>query len=254
MIEYKFQNLMDIMYRLRNECSWDREQTHDSIKAATLEEAYEVVEAIDDKNYTELKDELGDLLLHIIFHSVIGKEKNNFTIDDVIDSISEKLIRRHPHVFGDVKVNSNDDITRNWETIKLSEKGRQSVLEGIPKRLPELHKAYRMQEKASKVGFDWETKEEVWLKVEEEIKEMKEAEEMSDREKLEEEMGDLFFSLVNYSRFIGVNPVNALRKTNEKFVKRFQFIEQELKKKNRKIYDATLAEMDEFWEESKTKV
>ena len=250
----KFQNLMDIMHRLRNECSWDREQTHDSIKAATLEEAYEVVEAIDEKNYAELKDELGDLLLHIVFHSVIVEESNNFTVDDVIDSISEKLIRRHPHVFGDVKVNSNDDITRNWETIKLSEKGRKSVLEGIPKRLPELHKAYRLQEKASKVGFDWEKKGDVWLKVEEEIKEMKEAENKNNEEKLEEEMGDLFFSLVNYSRFIGVNPANALRKTNEKFVKRFQYIEQELEKKNKKIYDATLSEMDEFWEESKNKV
>ncbi len=254
MTDKKFQNLMDIMHRLRNECSWDREQTHDSIKAATLEEAYEVVEAIDEKNYTELKNELGDLLLHIVFHSVIGEENNNFKIDDVIDSISEKLIRRHPHVFGDVKVNSNNDITRNWETIKLSEKGRKSVLDGIPKRLPELHKSYRLQEKASKVGFDWEKKEDVWIKVEEEIKEMKETEEKNDIDKLEEEMGDLFFSLVNYSRFIGVNPANALRKTNEKFIKRFQYIEQELEKRNKKIFDATLPEMDEFWEESKGKV
>ena len=248
-----FQELMDVMRRLRNECSWDKEQTHDSIKAATLEEAYEVVEAIDEKNYEELKNELGDLLLHIVFHSVIGEESNNFSVDDVIDSITEKLIRRHPHVFGDVKVNNNDDITRNWETIKLSEKGRESVLEGIPKQLPELHKAFRLQEKASKVGFDWEKKEEVWSKVEEEIEEMKEAELNHDLEKLEEEMGDLFFSLVNYSRFIGINPANALRITNEKFVNRFQFIETELKKRSKKIYDTSLEEMDKYWEESKKK-
>ena len=246
-----FEELMSIMRKLRKECSWDKEQTHDSIKAATLEEAYEVVEAIDEKKYDELKNELGDLLLHIVFHSVIGEENNNFTIDDVIDSINQKLIRRHPHVFGDVKVNNNDDITRNWETIKLAEKGRESVLDGIPKRLPELHKAFRLQEKAAKVGFDWEKKEEVWSKVEEEIEEMKEAEVKNDIAKIEEEMGDLFFSLVNYSRFIGVNPVNALRLTNEKFVKRFRFIEDELKKKNKKIYEASLKEMDEHWEASK---
>lgn len=250
----KFQELMDIMRRLRKECSWDKEQTHDSIKANTLEEAYEVVEAIDEKQYFELKDELGDLLLHIIFHSVIAEDNNSFQIDDVIDSICKKLIRRHPHVFSDVKVSSNSDITRNWETIKLSEKGRESVLEGIPKRLPELHKAFRLQEKAAKVGFDWEKKEEVWLKVEEEISEMQQAELREDFDKLEEEMGDLFFSLVNYSRFIGINPTNALRKTNEKFVKRFQFIEEGLKQNGKKIYDASLEEMDAFWEESKNKV
>lgn len=249
----KFQELLDIMRRLRKECSWDKEQTHDSIKANTLEEAYEVVEAIDEKQYSELKDELGDLLLHIVFHSVIAEDANSFQIDDVIDSIREKLIRRHPHVFGDVKVNNNDDITRNWETIKLSEKGRESVLDGIPKRLPELHKAFRLQEKAAKVGFDWEKKEEVWLKVEEEISEMQQAEVREDFDKLEEEMGDLFFSLVNYSRFIGINPTNALRKTNEKFVKRFQFIEKSLEREGKKVYDATLPEMDVFWEESKSK-
>ncbi len=249
----KFQELLDIMRRLRKECTWDKEQTHDSIKANTLEEAYEVVEAIDDKQYSELKNELGDLLLHIVFHSVIAEDANSFQVDDVIDSIREKLIRRHPHVFGDVEVNNNDDITRNWETIKLSEKGRTSVLDGIPKRLPELHKAFRLQEKAAKVGFDWEKKEEVWSKVEEEISEMQQAEVREDLDKLEEEMGDLFFSLVNYSRFIGINPTNALRKTNEKFVKRFQYIEKSCEREGKKIYDATLPEMDVFWEESKSK-
>jgi len=246
----KFENLMDIMRRLRNDCSWDSVQTHDSIKANTLEEAYEVVEAIDEKNYNELRIELGDLLLHIVFHSVMAEEKNNFNIDNVIDTISEKLIRRHPHVFGEVKVKNNDDITRNWETIKLQE-GRKSVLEGVPKHLPELHKAFRLQEKAAKVGFDWEKKEDVWEKVLEEIEELKEAETKNDISFAEEEMGDLLFSLVNYSRFIGVNPGNALRRTNEKFLKRFQFIEEELTKQNKKIYDATLEEMDKLWNESK---
>jgi len=238
------------MRRLRNDCSWDSVQTHDSIKANTLEEAYEVVEAIDEKNYPELKIELGDLLLHIVFHSVIAEELNNFNIDDVIETISKKLIRRHPHVFGDVKVENNDDITRNWETIKLQE-GRNSVLEGVPKHLPELHKAYRLQEKAAKVGFDWEKKEDVWCKVLEEIEEMKEAEKQNNIEYIEEEMGDLLFSLVNYSRFIGINPANALRRTNEKFTKRFQYIENELAKIDKKIYNANLTEMDKYWEESK---
>ncbi len=247
----KFSELMNIMRRLRTDCSWDKEQTHDSIKAATLEETYEVLEAIDLKNYDELKEELGDLLLHIVFHSVIGEENGKFTIDDVIDSINSKLIRRHPHVFGDVKVESNSDITRNWETIKLEE-GRDSVLEGVPKNLPELHKAYRLQEKASKVGFDWEKREDVWAKVEEEISELKESEKNNDPEELESELGDLFFSLVNYSRFIGINPGNALRKTNEKFVNRFNYIEKKLKEENKKIVDATLEEMDRYWEESKT--
>lgn len=247
----KFNELMNIMRRLRNDCSWDSVQTHDSIKANTLEEAYEVVEAIDDKNYSELKGELGDLLLHIVFHSVIAEGMDNFNIDDVIDSISEKLIRRHPHIFGETKVENNSDIERNWETIKLQE-GRDSVLEGVPKHLPELHKAFRIQQKAAKVGFDWEKKEDVWDKVKEEIDELKEAEQQNDVEHLEEEMGDLLFSLVNYSRFLGINPANALRRTNEKFIKRFQYIENKLASGNTKIYDASLKEMDKYWEESKS--
>ena len=246
----KFNELMNIMRRLRNECSWDSVQTHDSIKANTLEEAYEVVEAIDYKDYNELKSELGDLLLHIVFHSVIAEDMKNFNIDNVIDSICDKLIRRHPHIFGETKVENNSDIERNWETIKLQE-GRDSVLEGVPKHLPELHKAFRLQQKAAKVGFDWEKKEHVWDKVLEEIEEMKEAEKKNDVEHIEEEMGDLLFSLVNYSRFIGINPANALRRTNEKFTKRFQYIESELAKKNTKIYDASLEEMDKHWEDSK---
>ena len=247
----KFEELMDIMHRLRNDCSWDSVQTHDSIKANTLEEAYEVVEAIDNKDYKELKVELGDLLLHIVFHSVIAEDMQNFNIDNVIDEISKKLIRRHPHIFGDTAVKDNSEIERNWETIKLQE-GRESVLEGVPKHLPELHKAFRLQQKASKVGFDWEKKEDVWDKVKEEIEEMQEAENEDSIERVEEEMGDLLFSLVNYSRFIGVNPADALRRTNEKFTKRFQYVESQLAKKDIKIYDATLEEMDKHWEESKS--
>ncbi|MBU0558048.1 MAG: nucleoside triphosphate pyrophosphohydrolase [Bacteroidetes bacterium] len=246
----KFNDLVEIMRKLRRECPWDAEQTHESIKSATLEEAYEVVESIDDKNLEELKSELGDLLLHIVFHSVIAEQDNNFTIDEVIDSIKDKLIRRHPHVFGNVEINSNKDITRNWEAIKLSE-GRNSVVEGIPKNLPELHKAFRIQEKVSKVGFDWEDKKDVWKKVEEEIQEFKNAENSGNLSEMEKEAGDILFAFVNYYRFLGINAENALRKTNEKFTKRFGYIEEKLKLENISIIDASLTEMDKYWEESK---
>lgn len=247
----KFDNLVKIMKRLRTECSWDKVQTFDSIKAATLEETYEVIEAIDEKNYSELKSELGDLLLHIVFHSVIAEDEGLFTIDEVIDSISEKLIRRHPHVFSNVKVENNKDIERNWEKIKMTESGRKSILDGIPKALPELQKATRMQEKVSKIGFDWEHKDEVWGKVIEEIEEMHESEKSGDKELFEKEMGDVFFALINYSRFLGVNAENALRRTNTKFKKRFNYIEDKLKANNKSIVDSNLEEMDRYWEESK---
>ncbi len=246
----KFQNLYDIMIRLRKECPWDREQTHDSIKGATLEETYEVLEAIDLKDYEELKAELGDLLLHIVFHSVIADENKNFNIDDVIDSISDKLIRRHPHVFGDTKVKDTKEILKNWEEIKLSE-GRDSVLEGVPKNLPGLARAYRLQEKASKVGFDWEKKEDVWKKVIEEIEEMHEQERDGTFEEFEKEMGDVFFALTNYARFLGVNPENALRRTNEKFILRFSYVEKKIKELGKNLSDSNLEEMDKYWEESK---
>jgi XTP/dITP diphosphohydrolase len=246
----KFDDLVQIMRRLRKECSWDKVQTFDSIKAATLEETYEVIEAIDEKNYDELKNELGDLLLHIVFHSVMGEEKNLFTIEEVIESISNKLIRRHPHIFSDVKVENNKEIERNWETIKMNE-GRDSILEGIPKNLPELQKATRMQEKVSKIGFDWEHKEDVWKKVIEEIEEMHESEKTGDKELFEKEMGDVFFALINYSRFLGINAENALRRTNKKFVDRFRYIEESLKAQNKSITDSSLKEMDRYWEESK---
>jgi XTP/dITP diphosphohydrolase len=250
MVESKFKELYEIVKRLRVECPWDREQTNDSIKAATIEEAYEVIEAIDDNNYIELKKELGDLLLHVIFHSVIAGEDNHFDLEDVINSISEKLIRRHPHVFGNVDVNSAEEVKKNWESIKLTE-GRDSVLEGVPKMLPALQRAHRLQEKAAKVGFDWDKKEDVWKKVIEEIEEMHVSEKQESRTELESEIGDVFFALVNYARFLGVNPENALRRTNEKFIRRFNYVEKKINGSGKKIDESNLKEMDKYWEESK---
>jgi MazG family protein len=269
MIENKFVEFVNIVKRLRKECPWDREQTNDSIKSATIEEAYEVVEAIEHKNYEELKKELGDLLLHVIFHSVIAEESNYFKLEDVIDKIQEKLIRRHPHVFGEVKVSGAAEVKKNWEEIKLEE-GRESVLYGVPKNLPGLQRAHRLQDKASKVGFDWEKKEDVWKKVIEEIEEMHHAEEIKNEklkiknsgpdndlelrsleQKLEEELGDVFFALVNYSRFLGINPEDALRKTNEKFITRFNFVEKKIVESGKKLTESSLKEMDKYWEESK---
>lgn len=260
MTQTKFNEFVDIVKRLRKECPWDREQTNDSIKANTIEEAYEVVDAIDNKNYEEFKKELGDLLLHVVFHTVIVEEQNKFDINDVIDSIQTKLIRRHPHVFGDKKVNGSNEVKKNWEEIKLEE-GRENLLEGIPESLPALQRAHRLQEKAAKVGFDWEKKEDVWGKVIEEIQEMHEietkmiqkpdnnADEL--REELEKEVGDVFFALVNYARFLNINPEDALRKTNRKFIKRFTYVENKIKETGRNISQSNLKEMDKYWEESK---
>ncbi|MCX7610934.1 MAG: nucleoside triphosphate pyrophosphohydrolase [Ignavibacterium sp.] len=257
MSENKFNEFVELVKKLRKECPWDREQTNDSIKSATIEEAYEVVEAIEHKNFDELKKELGDLLLHVVFHTVIAEEKNHFNIDNVIETISEKLIRRHPHVFGDVVVNGQEDVKKNWERIKLNE-GRKSILDGVPSSLPALQKAHRLQEKAAKVGFDWEKKEDVWKKVIEEINEMHEIEEQKKKSddpflqlKLEDEIGDVFFALVNYARFLNINPEEALRKTNEKFIKRFNYIERKLKESGKSIENSNLEEMDKYWNESK---
>lgn len=255
MTERKFLEFVQVVERLRKECPWDREQTHDSIKDATLEETYEVLEAIDNKDYNELKIELGDLLLHVVFHSIIAREQENFDIDDVIDEIQEKLIRRHPHVFGSDDIIAGgskgaEEVKRNWEKIKMTE-GRKSVLEGVPKQLPALQRAHRLQEKASKVGFDWPSKEDVWNKVVEEIEEMHEMEKLGDKVRLEKEVGDVFFSLINYSRFLGINPENALRRTNDKFIKRFDYVQEKLHNEGKKITESTLEEMDKYWEESK---
>ena len=253
MIENKFSEFVDIVKKLRAECPWDKEQTNDSIKAATIEEAYEVVESIDNKDYVELKKELGDLLFHIVFHSVMAEELNEFKLEEVIDSIREKLIRRHPHVFGETVVNGSEEVKKNWEAIKLDE-GRESVLEGVPENLPSLQRAHRLQEKAAKVGFDWEKKEDVWKKVIEEIEEMHQSEREETKEELENEIGDVFFALVNYARFLNVNPEYALRKTNKKFINRFNYIEKKIQETGRKINESNLQEMDKYWEESKSKV
>lgn len=257
MVESKFSGLVEIVKKLRKECPWDRVQTNDSIKAATIEEAYEVVEAIDIKDYEELKKELGDLLLHVIFHSVIAEEDRKFKLEEVIDSIQSKLIRRHPHVFGEVKVSGAEEVKKNWETIKLEE-GRKSILDGVPKELPSLQRAFRIQEKASKAGFDWEKKEDVWKKVIEEIEEMQDEEERvrernkDEKNHLENEIGDVFFALVNYCRFLGINPENALRLTNNKFIRRFYYIEKKISESGKELKDSNLEEMDRYWNESKT--
>ena len=250
MTNFKFKEFVQIVERLRKECPWDKEQTNDSIKAATIEEAYEVVDAIDNKDYDELRKELGDLLLHVVFHTVIAEESNHFKIDDVIDSIREKLIRRQPHVFSNKKVSGAEEVKTNWEEIKLSE-GRANLLDGMPTLLPALQREHRIQEKVSKVGFDWEKKEDVWKKVIEEIEEMHQSEKDGTHDELESEFGDVFFALVNYARFLGVNPENALRKTNKKFIKRFGYVEKKITESGRKLSESTLEEMDKYWEESK---
>ncbi len=260
MTESKFTDFVQIVKRLRKECPWDREQTNDSIKANTIEEAYEVVEAIDQKDFGELKKELGDLLLHVVFHTQIAEENGYFKIDEVIDSIKEKLIRRHPHVFGDVVVRDSNEVKKNWEEIKLGE-GRESVLEGVPFNLPALQRAHRLQEKAAKVGFDWDKKEDVWKKVIEEIEEMHEIENLKTQTvninndelqlKLEKEVGDVFFAMVNYARFLGINPEDALRRTNEKFINRFNYVQKKVKETGKAINESNLEEMDKYWNESK---
>ena len=251
MEEYTFERLLDIMKKLRVECPWDRAQTHDSIKGHTIEEAYEVVEAIDHKDYDELRTELGDLLLHVVFHAEIAEGDGRFAIGDVLQAIIEKLIRRHPHIFGDVVVENANDVKRNWEQIKMDE-GRESVIDGIPDVLPALLKAHRMQDKASKVGFDWPHRDDVWKKVEEEVGELRDAIGNQTKDEIEEEFGDLLFSLVNYARFVDVNPEDALRKTIQKFSRRFRHIEKRLKDAGKDIHSSSLEEMDRYWEEAKS--
>ncbi|GAB6283549.1 MAG: nucleoside triphosphate pyrophosphohydrolase [Ignavibacterium sp.] len=252
MLQEKLDEFVNIAKRLRKECPWDREQTNDSIKASTLEEAYEVVHSIDENDYNELKKELGDLLFHIVFHSIMAEEKNEFNLENVIDEIQSKLIRRHPHIFGNVKVNDSKDVKKNWETIKLKE-GRKSLLDGIPTNMPALLRAFRVQEKTSKIGFDWKKKEQVWDKVIEEIDELKKSEQSAQPENIEEELGDLFFALTNYARFLSINPENALRKSTLKFEERFKYIENKIKEQNKNLNESTLEEMNYFWEESKNK-
>lgn len=246
-----FQRLLTIMDELREGCPWDKKQTLESLRYLTIEETYELSDAILEKDMQEIKKELGDLMLHLVFYAKIGSETGDFDIADVLDGISEKLIRRHPHIYGEVKVNNARDVADNWEKIKLNEKDRNSVLDGVPKSLPAMVKAYRMQEKARGVGFDWENAHQVWEKVEEEISELKQEVVAGDAENMEKEFGDLLFSLVNYARFIGVNPEDALERTNKKFISRFKYIEAQSKEKGKALGELSLEQMDAFWDEAK---
>ena len=244
-----FQKLLDIMDELRAKCPWDSTQTFDSLRYLTIEETYELSDAIMDKKYADVGKELGDLLLHIVFYAKIGEEQNLFDIETVINSICEKLIRRHPHIFGDIQVNSADDVKENWEKIKLKE-GNKSVLEGVPNSLPAMVKAYRIQEKVRGVGFDWENTEQVWEKVQEELTEFNH-EKNKNSAKMEDEFGDVLFALINYARFVNINPENALEKTNRKFIKRFTFMEQNAKEQGKSLSEMTLEEMEILWQKAK---
>ncbi|RED47951.1 nucleoside triphosphate pyrophosphohydrolase [Seonamhaeicola aphaedonensis] len=245
-----FDRLLTIMNELREQCPWDKKQTMESLRHLTIEETYELGDAILDNDLEEVKKELGDVLLHIVFYSKIGSETNDFDIADVCNGICEKLISRHPHIYSDVKVNNEDDVKRNWENLKLKE-GKKSVLEGVPKSLPALVKANRIQEKVAGVGFDWEKPEQVWEKLEEELAEFQYEVKTGNKDAMESEFGDVLFSLVNYARFLKINPENALERTNKKFSKRFQYLEKKAKSLNKSLKDMTLAEMDVFWEEAK---
>jgi XTP/dITP diphosphohydrolase len=247
-----FGRLLKIMDELRAGCPWDKKQTLESLRYLTIEETYELSDAIIEKDMEGIRKELGDLMLHLVFYAKIGSETKHFDIKDVLDGISEKLIQRHPHIYGDVKVANDEDVKNNWERIKLKEKGRKSVLGGVPKSLPAMVKAYRMQEKARGVGFDWENAGQVWEKVVEEMNELREEVNAGDAEKMEKEFGDLLFSLVNYARFIGVNPEDALERTNKKFIKRFRFIEEQSGKNGKQLSELSLKQMDKFWEEAKS--
>ena len=242
--------LVNIMDELRVKCPWDKKQNIHTLRQQTIEETYELADAITEKDWQGMKEELGDLLLHIIFYSKIGLEENKFTLQEVIDGICEKLIIRHPHIYGNVIVNDEEDVKKNWEQIKLSE-GKKSVLSGVPKSLPAMVKAMRIQEKAKQVGFEWATKEQVWEKVEEEKQELAEAVNLGDSKQIEEEAGDLFFSVINYVRFLKVDAENALELTNKKFIKRFTQMEEALGKKGMNLSNLTLAEMDAIWNKIK---
>jgi MazG family protein len=250
-VEQSFLKLVGIMDELREKCPWDRKQTIHTLRSMTIEETYELTDAIIEEKWQDIKEELGDLLLHILFYSKIGTEQKQFNLQQVIETISEKLIVRHPHIYGDVKVSSDEDVKRNWERIKLKE-GKASVLSGVPTSLPSVVKAARIQEKAKQVGFEWENKEDVWKKVEEEMDELKEAETIS-VERTEEEFGDLLFSLVNYARFLQIDAETALEKTNKKFIQRFQQMEKEAISKGRSLNEMSLQEMDDIWNEIKSK-
>lgn len=245
-----FDRLLSIMDELRELCPWDRKQTMETLRHLTIEETYELGDAILDNDLEEVKKELGDVLLHIVFYAKIGSEKKAFDIADVANSICDKLIDRHPHIYGDVEVANEEEVKQNWEKLKLKE-GKESVLEGVPKSLPALVKASRIQDKVAGVGFDWEEPQQVFEKVKEELEELQHEVNSQNKDLIEAEFGDVLFSMINYARFLKVNPENALERTNKKFIKRFQYIEKKAKENSKELKDMTLAEMDIFWEQAK---
>jgi MazG family protein len=245
-----FDRLVNIMNDLREKCPWDKKQTIQTLRQLTIEETYELTDAITDNDWKGIKEELGDILLHIVFYAKIGAEQNQFTLDEVIIGVCEKLIFRHPHIYGDVVVNDEEDVKRNWEKLKLKE-GKKSVLSGVPKALPATIKAMRLQEKAKQVGFEWENKEQVWEKVEEEKNELFEAIASGNREDMEDELGDVFFSLINFARFLQLDAENALERTNKKFIHRFTKMEEAASNEGRALQDMTLEEMDTLWNKIK---
>ncbi len=246
-----FARLLTIMDELREQCPWDKKQTFESLRHLTIEETYELADAILDGDQQGIKEEIGDLLLHMVFYAKIGSETGDFDIADALNGVCDKLVKRHPHIYGDVKVADEEEVKRNWEQIKLQE-GKKSILEGVPKSLPAMVKAYRMQDKTKQVGFEWENADQVWAKVEEEIGEFKEAQSLNfPKEKIEEEFGDILFSLINYARFVGIEPDAALERVNRKFKSRFEYIETHAP---RPLPDMSLAEMDVLWNEAKTQI
>jgi len=247
-----FDRLLTIMDELRSQCPWDKKQTMETLRPLTIEETYELADAILDQNLDDVKGELGDLLLHIVFYAKIGSETNTFDIADVLNGICEKLIHRHPHIYGDISVENEEEVKQNWEKIKLKE-GKTSVLQGVPKSLPALVKATRIQEKVAGVGFDWETPQQVFEKVEEELEEFNAEVKAKNPDAIESEFGDVLFSLINYARFLNINPENALERTNKKFIKRFQYLEQQAKLKKRSLTEMSLDEMEVLWEDAKNK-
>ena len=247
-----FSRLLEIMDELREHCPWDKKQTMESLRYLTIEEVYELSDAILDKDMDEIKKELGDILLHVVFYARIASETNDFDISDVIHSVCDKLIHRHPHIYGDVRVSNEEEVKENWEKLKLKE-GNKSVLEGVPKSLPAIVKAFRIQEKVRGVGFDWKNKKQVWEKVLEEIEELKLEVKKGNQDKIESEFGDVLFALTNYSRFVNVNPEDALERTNKRFIKRFQIMEDIIKKDGLILSEMTLSNMDIYWEKAKEK-
>ncbi len=238
------------MDELREQCPWDRKQTIHTLRPLSIEELYELADAITDSDWKGIKEELGDLFLHLLFYAKIGEEQGQFTLTEVLDGIAAKLIRRHPHIYGDVKVNNEEDVKRNWEQLKLKE-GKKSILSGVPKSLPAVVKATRLQEKAKQIGFEWDTKEQVWEKVEEEMGELKESVSEGDPNKIQEEFGDLMFSLINYARFLQIDAENSLELTNKKFMTRFMGMEELAKAEGKKLEEMSLTEMDELWNRMK---